>query len=272
MAARGRLGAGTPQRPCGALARTGRGRGVSPRSAWGLVPACLCLTVAASVAPAHDTRQQIAPDDPVELTFGRTEAYDYDPPEPGSYRLPPLGAAADGLLLDPEGRTRSLHRAMDGHITVLAFIYTRCSDPQGCPLTMALLHDLDYVGAVDPVIGRALRLITVSFDPEHDTPDVLKDFAESVSDDGRDDERWLFLTAATQTDMKPILDAYRQQVGRKVAMDDPFGPFTHQLRVYLIDAARRIRNIYSLGFLDPRLVIADVRTLLLEEATKRPRP
>ena len=45
-----------------------------------------------------------------------------------------------------------------------------------------------------------------------------------------------------------------------------FGPFTHQLRVYLIDSARRIRNIYSLGFLDPRLVVGDVRTLLLEEA------
>ncbi len=269
MAARSRHGAAAPPRPCGTLARAGRGRGSSARSAWPLVPAgglaWLCLTAAASVAPAHDTRQQIAPDVPVELTFGRTDNYDYDPPEPGSYRLPSLGAAVDGFLLDPEARPQSLHRAMDGRISVLAFIYTRCSDPQGCPLTMALFHDLNYVRAADPVIGRALRLITVSFDPEHDTPGVLKDYAASMTDDGRDDASWLFLTAATRADLAPVLDAYRQPVGRKSAMDDPFGPFTHQLRVYLIDSRRRIRNIYSLGFLDPRLVITDVRTLLLEE-------
>ena len=38
------------------------------------------------------------------------------------------------------------------------------------------------------------------------------------------------------------------------------------LRVFLIDRAARIRNIYSSGTLDPRLVVADVKTLLLEEA------
>ena len=38
----------------------------------------------------------------------------------------------------------------------------------------------------------------------------------------------------------------------------------HLLRVYLIDRQRRVRNIYGLGFLDPRLLLADVRTLLGE--------
>ena len=270
MAARSRQGAGAPASPCGSRTQASRGRRSSPRScaprllAGGLT--WLCLAVAASAGHAHDARQHIAPDAPVEMTFGRTEDYDYDPPEPGSYRLPSLGPAADGLMLDSEGRQQSLHRAMAGRITVLAFIYTRCSDPKGCPLSMALFHDLNYVGEADPVIGKALRLITVSFDPEHDTPDVLKDYAVSMSDDGRDNAQWLFLTAATREELAPVLDAYRQPVGRKRDVDDPFGPFTHQLRVYLIDSARRIRNIYSLGFLDPRLVIADVRTLLLEEA------
>lgn len=269
MAARGGQGVHAPARLRGSSAQARRDRQMRRGACAPLLLACglacLCLAAAASGAPAHDARHEIVPDAPVELTFGRTEDYDYDPPRPGSYRLPSLGPAADGLLLDPEGRLQSLHRAMDGRITVLAFIYTRCSDPRGCPLTMALFHDLDYVREADPVIGRALRLITVSFDPEHDTPGVLKDYAASMTDDGRDDASWLFLTAATRADLAPVLDAYRQPVGRKSAMDDPFGPFTHQLRVYLIDSRRRIRNIYSLGFLDPRLVITDVRTLLLEE-------
>jgi len=41
----------------------------------------------------------------------------------------------------------------------------------------------------------------------------------------------------------------------------------HILRVFLIDRDGRIRNIYSSATLDPRLVLADVKTLLLEEKT-----
>ena len=47
---------------------------------------------------------------------------------------------------------------------------------------------------------------------------------------------------------------------------DPQGLLYHTLRVFLIDREGRIRNIYSSGTLDPRLVVADVKTLLLEEA------
>jgi len=224
------------------------------------------LAMATPAAHAHDPQPRIVPDTPVESTFGRTEDYDYDPPEPGSYRLPALGAAADGIMLDTEGRQRSLHRAMNGRITVLAFIYTRCSDPDGCPLSMALFHDLAYAGATDPAIGDSLQLITASFDPAHDTPEVLKDYAAGHLESAGKDGNWLFLTAASPEALAPVLDAYRQPIGRKRDAEDPFGPFTHQLRVYLIDRALRIRNIYSLGFLDPRLVITDVRTLLLEEA------
>ncbi len=46
------------------------------------------------------------------------------------------------------------------------------------------------------------------------------------------------------------------------------GP-THLLRVYLIDRQLRIRNIYGLDFLGPRLLLADVRTLVLEDREAR---
>ena len=80
---------------------------------------------------------------------------------------------------------------------------------------------------------------------------------------------WLFLTTASKKDLTPILKAYGQQVDRKKNPNDPLGPYYHLLRVYLIDRQGFIRNIYSSGLLDPRLVLTDVRTLLLEEeATK----
>jgi protein SCO1 len=55
-------------------------------------------------------------------------------------------------------------------------------------------------------------------------------------------------------------------VDKRPNPSDPQGPLFYILRVFLIDRAGRIRNIYSSGTLDPRLVLADVKTLLLEKA------
>jgi len=209
-----------------------------------------------------------------ELSFGRTEAYDYDPPEPGSYGLPAIMTAGDGRVLDPGGRERSLRAIMDGHITVLAFIYTRCMDPEGCPMSMSLLYDIEYVRGQDPAIGDNLRIIAMSFDPEHDTPEVMAEYGYGDKGWARDREDILYLTTASREDLSPILKSYDQAIGRKQNPDDSrndlMGPLTHQLRVYLIDREGRIRNIYSLGFMDPRLVVTDIRTLLLEEQQPGP--
>src|SRR3977135_4513089 len=55
-------------------------------------------------------------------------------------------------------------------------------------------------------------------------------------------------------------------VDKRPNESDPQGPLYHTVRVFLIDRAGRIRNIYSSATLDPRLVLADVKTLLLEES------
>lgn len=224
--------------------------------------------VAAPAATAHETKRQIVPEARVELSFGRSEDYDYDPPEPGTYRLPPIKTAGNGRVLDAQGRVWHLYDLYQGYLTVLAFIYTRCSDPKGCPLSVGLLYDLLHVSRQDPMIGDNVRLIALSFDYAHDTPEVLRDYASGSKQ--RRDAQLLFLTTQSETELAPILKAYDQPIGKKSDADDPYGPFTHQLRVYLIDRARQIRNIYSLGFLDPRLVITDIRTLLLEELGEAP--
>jgi len=60
------------------------------------------------------------------------------------------------------------------------------------------------------------------------------------------------------------LSAYAQAVDTKTNPLEPTGPLNHTLRVFLIDRNGKIRNIYSSGTLDVRLVLADVRTLLME--------
>lgn len=193
----------------------------------------------------------------------RPPGFDYDPPEPGSYRLPPLGEAADGEAVDETGADRSLHELMAGRIAVLSFIYTRCTDI--CPLGTALMHDLYEAAAADPTLTPVLRLITMSFDPDHDTPEVMALEAQSLRTGGGAD--WSFLTARDKGSLREILAAYGQRVLANPASGDAAGPLAHQLRVYVIDQNGKIRNIYSLDFLDPRLVLADIRTLALEEST-----
>jgi cytochrome oxidase Cu insertion factor (SCO1/SenC/PrrC family) len=79
---------------------------------------------------------------------------------------------------------------------------------------------------------------------------------------------WRFLTTRSQSELQPILDAYGQAVDKKQNPFDPTGPLNHTLRVFLMDRGGKIRNIYSSTTLDPRLVLADVRTHLMEKATK----
>src|SRR2546423_11400686 len=57
----------------------------------------------------------------------RDSDYDYDPPVPASYSLPVVKPAADGALLDSDGKSLNLRDLTHGRITVLSFIYTRCT-------------------------------------------------------------------------------------------------------------------------------------------------
>ncbi len=241
-----------------------------PRARWSAVAILAGALHTAAVLPAARAHDPGAPAVRPELSFGRSEQYDYDPPEPGSYRLPAIKPAPDGRVLDSTGRPSQLHDLMDGRITVLAFIYTRCSDPQGCPLAISLLYDLQFVARRDPTIGDSLRLMALSFDVEHDTPQVLADYAASGHEGHGEAGELLFLTTRSEAELGPILEAYDQPIGRKLDAADPFGPYTHPLRVFLIDPERRVRNIYSLGFLDPRLVATDIRTLLIEQRGPSP--
>jgi len=104
----------------------------------------------------------------------------------------------------------------------------------------------------------------VSFDPDHDTPQHLAEYSEWVREtkSGCD---WRFVTAKSRTELDSILSGYGQAVDKRSNPNDGQGPLYHILRVFLIDRDGRIRNIYSSATLDPRLVLADVKTLLLEE-------
>ncbi len=194
----------------------------------------------------------------------RDSDYDYEPPVPGSYALPVIKVAADGALLDSSGKAINLRDLTHGRITVLSFIYTRCAAAKACPYAAGILNQLHLLSVDDQTLAKNMRLVSMSFDPEYDTPQRLAAYSDGVREEKSGCE-WRFVTAKSRTDLDAILDAYGQAVDKRPNPADPQGPLYHTLRVFLIDRNGRIRNIYSSGTLDPRLIVADVKTLLLEE-------
>jgi protein SCO1/2 len=218
------------------------------------------LAAMAAVAAAHPGHRPVpAPVTAAAVDHGAPR-FDFQPPRPGTYRLPVIRPAADGIVLDESGRRRRLHELMDGRITVVSFIYTRCSDRFGCPLATTVLHQAREMASADRALLRSLKMLTVSFDVVHDTPAVLAGYARPARGTDARLAPWDFAVPPTERDLGAILEAYGQTIQR------PSGDaITHLLRVYLIDRRQRIRNIYGLDFMDPRLLLGDVRTLLLEE-------
>ena len=187
-------------------------------------------------------------------------------PEAGSYTLPVIGQATDGEVLTSANKNVQLHDLMGDKIVLLSFIYSTCSDVNGCPLATAVLHKIKNRLQKEPLIAEKLRLLTLSFNPEHDTPDAMAHYGESLKSEVLD---WQFLTTQSEQQLQPILDHYQQSIQKIYDEQGLFtGTFSHILRVYLIDKDKQLRNIYSVSFLHADTLINDVKTLLNEPHIK----
>ena len=217
--------------------------------------ALLVAWLSISAAMAGEPAQVLAPG------YG---ALQYEPPAAGSYQLPPLGTAVDGRVIDDSGKPLTLYELLGDKFVLLGFIYTHCSDVNGCPLATFVMKKVQDRLHQDAELGPQLRLISLSFDPELDTPQVLRDYAGHFRREGAD---WQFLTTASDAQLQPILDGFDQWRQKSYDENDKYnGSMSHVLRVYLIDKQHRIRNIYSTGFLDADTVINDLLTLEMESS------
>lgn len=185
---------------------------------------------------------------------------EYVPPAAGTYQLPPLGNAVDGDVIDSNGKSWRLQQLTGDKLVLMGFIYTHCPDINGCPLASFVMKQVQTRLADDTELGDQVRLLSLSFDPAMDTPPALRDYARHFR---RKNFDWRFLTTAGEQELQPILDGYGQFRVKNYDEDGKYtGSMSHILRVYLIDRQRRIRNIYSTGFLHADTVINDLRTLV----------
>jgi cytochrome c peroxidase/protein SCO1/2 len=113
--------------------------------------------------------------------------------------------------------------------------------------------------------------VSLSFDPAHDTPDVLRAYGAGETQ-RRSPVPWDFLTAHSPQDLRPVLDALGQDVRVPADQSEAEKPanLTHMLKVFLIDRNGWVREIYTSSFLVPQVIVNDVQTLLLEDRVKLP--
>ena len=190
---------------------------------------------------------------------------DFVLPEPGTYQLQRIMRAPDGTVLTVEGRLDKLSRFTRERITLLGFIYTSCTDPQGCPMAYRVFDRLKDEIRATPALKDKVQLVTLSFDPARDTPSVMKRYAGSqLEDEGG--LRWFFLTTPSERELMPLVEGFGQDVQYAVdtSTGRPIRQLSHVLKVFLIDRAGEVREIYTSTFLHPRAIIGDIKTLLME--------
>jgi protein SCO1 len=193
------------------------------------------------------------------------EELGFAPPAPGTYELQRIMKSPDGTVIDVDGNAKPFSRFATGKITVLSLIYTRCGDGRGCPLASYLLKGLK--GRIDHERGLSerLRFVSLSFDPDNDTPKVMREYRDLYAPE-KAGLPWYFLTTRTHRELEPLLAGLGQDVWvARSASDAEAGPLPHLLKVFLLDGRGSVREIYTTSFLQPQVVLNDIKTLLLEQ-------
>ncbi len=186
---------------------------------------------------------------------------EFVPPAPGTYVLHHIKPAPDGTVLGVDGRAAPLSRYTRGSITLLGFIYTTCSDPDGCPLAYRVFDALKETFTARAELHGKVRFVTLSFDPARDTPQVMKHYAGSRAVEKENGLRWYFLTTRSSRELMPLVEGF----GQDVRVTHHGRELSHVLKVFLIDRGGDVREIYSSQFLHPEVVLNDIQTLLLED-------
>ncbi len=116
----------------------------------------------------------------------------------------------------------------------------------------------------DPKLAGRVRFVSVSFDPTNDTPPALARYGADLAKDVR--LEWTFLTARSVHELLPVLEGFGQDVSVEVdARGQPTRTMHHMLKLFLIDRNGIVREIYSLAYLQPQVMLNDIKTLALEE-------
>ena len=151
--------------------------------------------------------------------------------------LPVIGHVADFTLTNQDGQVTTL-ADLTNHVWVADIIFTRCAGP--CPIMSAQMKSLQ--DALPPT-SRA-KLVTLTTDPDYDTPPVMKKYGERF---GADFQRWTFLTG-TKAEIAGLAGGSLKLSAVPVAPQDQKNPadlFIHTTIFVVVDKHARLRGIFE---------------------------
>jgi len=149
-----------------------------------------------------------------------------------------LGTLPAFALIDQSGRAFGT-RELEGKVWVADFIFTACQE--ACPL---LSQRMQEVGRRTKHLGPDFHLVSISVDPERDTPARLQEYGARY---GANPVRWSFLTGPTDAIQDAVTGGFKVGMGReaaKAADGTTFWNTFHGENLVLIDRQRRIRGYF----------------------------
>jgi len=154
----------------------------------------------------------------------------------------------DATLTDERGREFDL-KSYRGNAVAITFIFTRCPYPNFCPRITGNFAAVQSALSADARAPKNWRLLSITIDPEHDTPAALRAYA-----DGRqaDPAHWRFATGSLRA-----ITTLALRCG--LNFWDENGAIQHNLRTIVIDASGKVRRIFPGGEWKPAEVAAELR-------------
>lgn len=134
-------------------------------------------------------------------------------------------ALPDLMLVDPEGRKASLPEllATDQRVWIVDFVYTRCQTV--CSALGGVFQQLQQQ-VTERGLQDRIGLLSISFDPAHDSPAVMRDYARRMR---MDTAVWQLATLAAPQDRRALLDAFGIMV-----IPAPLGEFEHNAALHVV--------------------------------------
>jgi len=173
-----------------------------------------------------------------------------DEPMPAAGGLAPGSLVPEASFVDQKGRPVRLS-GWRGHPLAVTFVFTRCPFPDFCPALDRSFARLAALIASDAGLRSTARLLTVSFDPEHDTPAVLAKHAAALR---ADPSIWTFATGSVDE-----VDAFGRHFGLSVTREGGVSGLTHNLRTAVLDPAGRVVEVWTGSDWEPEQVASALR-------------
>jgi protein SCO1/2 len=154
-------------------------------------------------------------------------------------------------FVDESGHARGLNE-WRGRTLAVTFIYTRCPLPDFCPRMDRNFAEAQRAIASDARLRERAHLLSVSFDPEYDTPTVLAEHAKRA---GADPATWNFVTGS-----RAAIDDFAGRFGVSVIRDDKdMQQIVHNLRTVVVAGNGRIVKIFNGNDWSPAELVAAIR-------------